>query len=146
MAQAHSEPAVKQPKAPAKRPRLRSTEAQLYVADFEASCVFYTSKLGFEVAFASGDPPFYGQVHRDDARLNLRLVGEPVFAGDIREREQLLSASVTVETAVEIENLFSEFQASNVTFAQTLRKEPWGASTFVIVDPDGNLVLFAGPA
>jgi hypothetical protein len=27
-----------------------------------------------------------------------------------------------------------------------LRKEPWGAETFIVKDPDGNLLLFAGPA
>jgi hypothetical protein len=32
------------------------------------------------------------------------------------------------------------------TFFQTLRKEPWGAKTFIVKDPDGNLLLFSGPA
>ncbi|MBD5656616.1 MAG: VOC family protein [Candidatus Eremiobacteraeota bacterium] len=128
------------------RPGLTSIEAQLYVADVEASCAFFTSKLGFAIAFVYGEPPFYGQVHRDDARLNLRMVCEPVFAGDIREREHLLSASITVATSAEIKNLYLEFQAKDVRFTQALKKEPWGARTFVVVDPDGNLVLFAGPA
>jgi catechol 2,3-dioxygenase-like lactoylglutathione lyase family enzyme len=135
-----------QSKQPATRPILSSTEAQLYVADVEASCAFYTSALGFAIAFAYGDPPFYGQVHRDNARLNLRLVCEPVFVGDVREREHLLSASITVETSAEIKKLFLEFQAANVRFSQVLRKEPWGARTFIIIDPDGNLILFAGPS
>ena len=52
----------------------------------QASCDFYTNKLGFKVNFAYGNPPFYGQVYRDHARLNLRLITEPVFAGDIRAR------------------------------------------------------------
>ena len=93
-----------------------------------------------------GDPPFYGQVRRDNARLNLRLVCEPVFAGDIREREHLLSASITVANADEVRQLFLSYQAAEVRFSQTLKKEPWGARTFVVMDPDGNLILFAGPA
>src|SRR5450432_1074687 len=88
------------------RPILNSIEAQLFVANIKSSCDFYTNKLGFTVAFTYGDPPFYGQVVRDNARLNLRLVCEPVFVGDIRKREQLLSASITVATAREIEQLF----------------------------------------
>jgi catechol 2,3-dioxygenase-like lactoylglutathione lyase family enzyme len=131
---------------PVSRPVLNSTEAQLFVADIKASCDFYTSKLGFTVAFVYGDPPFYGQVTRDHARLNLRLVCELVFAGDIREREHLLSASLTVATAEEIKQLFLAYQAAGVRFGQTLKKEPWGARTFVVADPDGNLILFAGPA
>lgn len=133
-------------KAKLHAPVLSGTEPQLYVADVKASCEFYTSKLGFDVAFVYGDPPFYGQVHRDRARLNLRMVGEPVFAGDIREREQLLSATITLRTKDETERLFDEFQSAGAPFAQVLKEEPWGALTFTIKDPDGNLILFAGPS
>ena len=125
---------------------LNSIEAQLFVASVQNSSDFYTSKLGFTVAFAYGDPPFYGQVVRDSAKLNLRLVCEPVFAGDIRKREGLLSASITVATTGELKQLFLEFQAAGVSFYQVLKREPWGARTFVISDPDENLILFAGPA
>ena len=130
---------------PVPRPILSSTEAQLFVADIKTSCEFYTDKLGFTVAFVYGDPPYYGQVSRDHARLNLRMVCEPVFT-DVREREHLLSASLTVATADEIKQLFLSYQAAGVPFHQTLKKEPWGARTFVVMDPDGNLILFAGPA
>ena len=125
---------------------LNSIEAQLYVASVQNSSDFYTSKLGFAVAFAYGNPPFYGQVVRDSAKLNLRLVCEPVFAGDIRKRENLLSASITVATATELKQLFLDYQAAGVSFHQVLKREPWGARTFVISDPDENLILFAGPA
>lgn len=128
------------------RPILSSTEAQLFVADIKASCDFYTDKLGFTVAFVYGEPPHYGQITRDRARLALRVVGEPVFVGDIREREHLLSASLTVATTSEIKQLFLSYQAAGVRFHQTLKKEPWGARTFIVLDPDGNLILFAGPA
>jgi catechol 2,3-dioxygenase-like lactoylglutathione lyase family enzyme len=127
------------------RPILNGIEAQLFVADIKRSCDFYTNKLGFAVAFVYGDPPFYGQVFRDRARINLRLVCGPVFAGDIREREGLLSASITVATANEVEQLFLGYEAGGVIFHQTLKKEPWGATTFVVSDPDENLILFAGP-
>jgi len=128
------------------RPIFNSTEAQLFVADIKASCDFYADKLGFTIAFVYGDPPFYGQVTCDQAKLNLRVVGEPVFVGDIREREHLLSASLTLATAEEIKQLFLSYQAAGVRFSQPLKKEPWGARTFIILDPDGNLILFAGPA
>ncbi len=128
------------------RPILSSTEAQLFVADIKASCDFYSNKLGFTVAFVYGNPPYYGQVTRDHARLNLKLVCEPVFVGDIREREHLLSATLTIATTDEIKQLFLNYQAAGVRFRQTLKKEPWGAITFIVLDPDGNLILFAGPA
>jgi catechol 2,3-dioxygenase-like lactoylglutathione lyase family enzyme len=129
----------------APRPILNSISAQLFVADIQASCDFYTGKLGFTVDFVYGDPPFYAQVTCDNARLSLRHVDEPVFAGDVREREALLSASITVASADEIKQLFLSYQALDVPFHQTLKQEPWGAITFIVADPDGNLILFAGP-
>jgi catechol 2,3-dioxygenase-like lactoylglutathione lyase family enzyme len=120
--------------------------AQLFVGDIQASCDFFTKKLGFAVAFIYGDPPFYGQVVRGEARLDLRSVWEPVFVGDVREREHLLSASMNVATGAELAQLFDEFAAAGVAFHQALKTEPWGARTFVVRDPDGNLLLFAGPA
>jgi catechol 2,3-dioxygenase-like lactoylglutathione lyase family enzyme len=128
------------------KPELTQVEAQLFVADIKASCAFFMSKLGFEVVFTYGEPPFYGQVKRDNARLNLRLVCEPVFVGDIREREQLLAASITLDSAAEIRQLFIQYQSAGVDFQQTLKQEPWGARTFIVRDPDSNLLLFAGPA
>ena len=121
-------------------------EPQLFVADIKASCDFFTGKLGFTVVFTYGEPPFYAQVARDAARINLRCVAEPVIDAALRDREELLSASLCVATAEEIKQLFLAFQSAGVTFFQTLRREPWGARNFIVKDPDGNLLLFAGPA
>jgi catechol 2,3-dioxygenase-like lactoylglutathione lyase family enzyme len=128
------------------RPILTSISAQLFVADIQASFDFFTGKLGFVADFAYGDPPFYGQVSRDNARLSLRHMDEPVFAGGVREREDLLSATITLDSASGIRELFGAYETAGVAFHQTLRPEPWEALTFVVRDPDGNLILFAGPA
>jgi catechol 2,3-dioxygenase-like lactoylglutathione lyase family enzyme len=128
------------------RPKIIATEAQLFVADVAVSCAFYKDKLGFEVAFNYGDPPFYAQVARDGARLNLRHMDEPVFVAGVREREGLLSATLTLASAAEANQLAQAFEAAGAPFHQPLKKESWGATTFVVKDPDGNLILFAAPA
>jgi uncharacterized glyoxalase superfamily protein PhnB len=125
---------------------IAAAEPQLFVADIKSSCDFFDGKLGFKIAFTYGEPPFYAQVMRDGVRLNLRCVEQPVIDAELRNREELLSASLTVATAEEIEALFLEFQASGATFFQTLKRQPWGARDFIVNDPDGNLLLFAGPA
>jgi uncharacterized glyoxalase superfamily protein PhnB len=135
-----------EPRPTTPRPILSAISAQLFVANMKSSCDFYTIKLGFGVEFIYGDPPYYGQVIRDNARLALRLVFEPVFVADVRKREHLLSASITVDTANEIKELFLSYQAAGVSFHQALKEEPWGARTFIVSDPDENLILFAGPA
>jgi hypothetical protein len=59
----------------------------------------------------------------------------------LRDGESLLSADMTVDTS----EAFLEFQAAGVIFFRTLTTERWGARTFIVKDPDGNLLLFAGP-
>jgi catechol 2,3-dioxygenase-like lactoylglutathione lyase family enzyme len=125
---------------------LTAAAPQLFVSDIKASCDFFAGKLGFTVVFTYGEPPFYARVSRDGARLNLRCVETAVIDPGLRDREQLLAASLEVATAEEIKQLFLEFQAADVTLFQTLRREPWGARNFILKDPDGNLLLFAGPA
>jgi len=125
------------------RPRLIAAEPQLFVSDIGAASAFFTEKLGFAVKFLYGEPPFYGQVTRDGAALNLRHVDAPVFDRERRAREDLLSAAITVD---DIAGLYKELRFRGVVFHQPLRVEPWGARTFIVADPDGNLLLFAGSA
>src|ERR1700761_6281272 len=76
------------------KPKLVAAEPQLFVADIKASCEFFTRKLGFSMAFTYGEPPYYAQVKRDGARLNLRCVDRPAIDSAMRDREELLSASL----------------------------------------------------
>ncbi len=127
---------------PQPRPVLGPAEPQLLVADIRAACDFYAGTLGFAVVFTYGEPPFYAQIRRDAARLNLRWVRGSVFAPGFREREvDVLSATIAVDDP---KALFLELQAAGAPFHQTLRTEPWGARIFIIRDPDGNLIAFAG--
>lgn len=124
---------------------LAAAEPQLFTTDFARSVAFY-QRIGFALVFAYGDPPFYGQVARDGARLNLRHVDRPVIDDTVRQAEDLVAATLPVDRAEAIESLFREFHAAAIPVHQKLRIEPWGSRTFIIRDPDGNLLLFAGPA
>lgn len=87
---------LKRSTMPSKRPRLRAIEAAVYVADVEAACDCSVSKLGFVVDFVHGEPPFYGRVHRNGARRNVRRIEEPVFAGPATERVAYSKRSATI--------------------------------------------------
>jgi catechol 2,3-dioxygenase-like lactoylglutathione lyase family enzyme len=121
-------------------------EPQMFVADIMRACEFFTSKLGFAIEFTYGEPPYYAQVKRDGARLNLRCVEQPVIDPVLRDRDELLAASLVVPTAEHIRQLCDEFEAAGVTFVQPLKRKDWGALDFIIKDIDGNLLLFAGPS
>lgn len=119
-----------------------TAEPQLFVTDMQAALDHYRETLGFSVAFVWGEPPFYAQVVRDGAKLNLRHVDGPVFSEALRKAEgEVLSATVATD---DVEGLYAEIADMGVTFHQPLRTEPWGARTFIVADPSGNLILFAG--
>lgn len=123
-------------------PVLKGALPVVFVSNVQASAAFFHDKLGFAIDFLHGNPPFYASVSRDAARLHLRFVHERVMAPGVREREEgLLSAFLEVDN---IKGLFAEYKAAGVDFVQPLRKEPWGASAFTVLDPDGNWIYFAG--
>jgi catechol 2,3-dioxygenase-like lactoylglutathione lyase family enzyme len=120
---------------PTSKPVLINATPQLFVSDIVASCDFFTRMLGFGVEFVYGEPPFYAQVIRDGASLALRHGDRPVM--------EKLAASISVD---DVQALHREFQTAGVAFHQELRREEWGARTFIVRDLDGNLLLFAGSA
>jgi catechol 2,3-dioxygenase-like lactoylglutathione lyase family enzyme len=114
----------------------------VFVTNFERALAFYCDKLGFEVVYTYGEPPFWGEVRRDGIAFNLRHVDDSPWIPGLRDEEQLLSLSVTTTDA---KALFVQYQAAGVEFQERLKEKPWKAVEFVVRDPDGNLVLFGSP-
>ncbi len=114
----------------------------VFVTNFERALTFYCDKLGFEVAYTYGEPPFWGEVRRDDIAFNLRHVDDSPWLPGLRDEEQLLSLSVTTTDA---KALFVQYQAAGIDFQERLKEKPWRAVEFVVRDPDGNLILFGSP-
>ncbi|MBS1726412.1 MAG: VOC family protein [Armatimonadetes bacterium] len=137
----HGHETMKAPETKATHsPLLTAAEPQLFVTDLPAALEFYQSVLGFSVRFSYGEPPFYAQVFRDAASLNLRLVHEPVMSAELVKSEELLAASITVKN---VKELFLEFREAEAEFHQSLVTQPWGSRTFIVKDREGNLLLFA---
>ena len=122
--------------------RLGPAIPQLFVGDIDRACRWYAG-LGFAEAFRHGAPPFYAQVARDAARLNLRRVDAPLVDPALLAREEYLAASITLE---DIDGLVDECHTAGILPHRPLRRQPWGARDLVLCDPDGNLLLFASPA
>jgi catechol 2,3-dioxygenase-like lactoylglutathione lyase family enzyme len=113
----------------------------VFVSEVGAAAEFYRDRLGFAIDFLHGQPAFYASVSRDEPSIHLRFVHQPAFVVGLREQEQLISAFVAVAN---VKGLFREYEARNVPFVHRLKKEPWGQSSFIVRDPDGNWLCFAG--
>jgi uncharacterized glyoxalase superfamily protein PhnB len=125
---------------------LSPAEPSLFASDIEQTLEYFTDKLGFEIVFTYGEPMFYAQVGRDKARINVRQVHGDAFVEGIRERDELLTASIPAGNAADLRALYEEFEKAGVDFFRPLKQEKWGARTFIVRDRDGNLLLFAGTA
>jgi catechol 2,3-dioxygenase-like lactoylglutathione lyase family enzyme len=121
--------------------RLKTAVPVLYVRDVAASAEFYRDRLGFQIDFLHGDPPFYGAVSRDGARLHLKFVHDAVFGPGRVEDEGLIMAFVPVDN---VEVLYAECRAKGVDLSQDLTRQDWGGTDFHVIDPDGNRIAFVG--
>ena len=111
----------------------------LFVRDVPASAAYFRDRLGFEIDFLYGDPPFYGAVSRGSVCLHLRFVRDPNFA-ELASREiSLILASIEVP---DVQELFEEFTARGAEFEQAPIKQVWGGTDFHVRDPDGNVISF----
>jgi uncharacterized glyoxalase superfamily protein PhnB len=111
----------------------------LFVRDVAVSAAFFREKLGFEIDFRHGEPPFYASVSRGEACLHLRCVHQPNFT-ELAEREvSLILATAEVS---DVQGLFAEFSERGVEFAQAPTSQPWGGTDFHVRDPDGNVISF----
>jgi len=131
--------AVKTPRALSGPPVIRRVIPILLVRNVTVSATFFEQKLGFEIDFLHGLPPFYGSISRDGVCLHLRFVHEPFFAEAAALEESVICASLEVSN---VQGLFKEFEAQGVEFAQNLVKQAWGGTDFQVRDPDGNVVSF----
>ena len=120
-------------------PFLKDVTPILCVRDVKTCAAFFQQKLGFEIDFLHGLPPFYGAVSRDGVCLHMRYVQQPLFAQMAAQEKSLILASIQVSN---VQGLFKEFKARGVEFAQTLKKQAWGGTDFQVRDPDGNVISF----
>jgi uncharacterized glyoxalase superfamily protein PhnB len=134
---------LKTPRASSSPPFLKDVTPILLVRDVKACAAFFEQKLGFQIDFLHGLPPFYGAVSRDGVCLHLRYVQQPLFAQAAAQEKSLICASIEVSN---VQGLFKEFKARGVEFAQTLKKQAWGGTDFHVRDPDGNVISFVSYA
>ena len=130
---------VARPAPPTPSPCLASVTPILFTRDIIGVATFWRDKLGFEIDFLHGQPPFYGAVSRDGACLHLRYVREPNFAALAAREVPLILATIEVAN---VRALFAEFEARGVDFPQRLTRQAWGGLDFHVRDPEGNVVSF----
>ena len=106
--------------------------AGLAVADLQAAVEFYTTKLGFQLAFMYGEPP-------DFAGLNLGKVQIFLSQGDTSPSADVPAAYFRVGDA---DQLFEYHRANGVEVTCEIDDRPYGIRDYRVRDLYGHLLVF----
>lgn len=102
------------------------------VRDLAVAMDHYESKLGFSKDWVHGDPPDFGSVSRDAARIFL-------CEGCSSSSNWMMVFHPDVDT------LHAEMSAAGAHVTEPVRNMPWGVREFHVRDLDGNTIRFGGP-
>lgn len=112
-------------------PRLLAGIPVLPSLDLEASLDFYETKLGFRRNIESDD---YCGVERDGIQIHFWLCREPELPENSSCRINMTG----------VDALHEECRAAGIVHPDgALETKEWGFREFTVVDPHGNLVVFA---
>ena len=120
--------------------RLDRSLPYVWVRDLDAAKVYYTDRLGFEVAYEArwdgeGRPAGLVGVERDGATLQLS-----VCQCDDQRHDGLAFFAIEMKSGVD--PLYAEYSAKQVKMRHELKLHDYGAKDFTLEDPDGNWIEF----
>ncbi len=120
-------------------------QVNLAVKDLQASAVFYTETFDFKEL---ANIPGYILLQRSSLILGLKT-DELLWYPDPGERPvDTLDRGVGVELVLEISDIdqfHSRMQQAGVAIHEPLKEQPWGATDFRMVDPDGYYWRITSP-
>jgi uncharacterized glyoxalase superfamily protein PhnB len=113
--------------------KLERIAPELPSADLVRALAYYEKKLGFEVALRLPGNE-YAIVERDDVAVHLFVDGASKSS----------PVGVHIFTS-NLDQLFSELQASGADLTQKIERKPWGNRDFRVRDEFGNELKFTEP-
>jgi ribosomal protein S18 acetylase RimI-like enzyme/uncharacterized glyoxalase superfamily protein PhnB len=114
---------------------ITSSEPIFAVSDIVRSVRFYRDVIGFEHEWLWGDPPTHAGVRWGNMQLMFSL------------RPQLAAKVAGLQHFFRVQNvraLYDRHKSQNAPIIHDLENKPWGLSEYVIRDPDGYELRFAG--
>jgi len=105
--------------------------ASLAVRDIPAAVDFYANKLGFRLAFTSGDPPNIAGVNLGD---NVQIF--------LRQGTPDPNGSVVFFVIGDADEFYDFHRANGVEIAEAPSDKPWHIRDYTVRDLDGNYLIF----
>ncbi len=105
-------------------------------ADLEATMAYYRDVLGFRIDWTYGEPANFGSASRGGVTIMFSQHHE------LAERSAGQSIWVKVDDA---DILHEEHRAKGAKIVEEIGERPWGVREYVVEDPNGYRLRFAGP-
>ena len=115
--------------------RVLTLEPILAVRDVVAATAYWRDMLGFEEVWLWGEPPTHGGANQDGVALQFCL--NPALA----ERAEGQTIWIRVQN---VQATYALHQERGAEIVAALERKRWGLSEYVIRDPDGYRLRFAG--
>lgn len=105
-------------------------------ADIEGSIRFYKEVLGFSSSWTWGDPPTFGCASWGSVEIMFNL--QPDLAARVEGHQHWIRAD-------EVDELYSRHVERGAKVVSPIEDKPWGVREYVVEDPSGYHLRFAGP-
>jgi catechol 2,3-dioxygenase-like lactoylglutathione lyase family enzyme len=117
--------------------RISRAIAQLRTTDLEESIRFYTTKLGFTLAFRYED--FYAGIRAGSQLFHLKLVDEKDPSIQFVDKGEHFHLYLETNDAVAAAEALKQ---NGVRLVKDVHTTPWGRKEFVIHDDQGHTLYF----
>lgn len=98
---------------------------------------YYDKKLGFKMAAARGDPPYYIVVERDGVKIH--------FSEREDISEKLQPAHAYISTA-NVDSIYEEYRARGLKMFSPPEDKDHGMREFEVADCNGHFLTFGQPS
>ncbi len=104
-------------------------------SDILATLQFYKEVLGFETTWTYGEPPTFGSASGGGTTIMFNL--QPELAAKVGGHQHWIKVD-------EVDELYRKHLANGATIVTPIADKPWGAREYVVSDPNGYHLRFAG--
>lgn len=112
----------------------QACEPILPVRDVRRSVAYYRDALGFERAWMYLDPPVHGGIALGRFQLQFTLCADHDAAG----------GAMLMIRVDDVAGFERQHRAAGAEIVAALEDKPWGLAEYVVRDPDGHRLRFAG--
>ena len=112
-----------------------SSTAIFASSDIEATLAYYKDVLGFESTWTWDDPPTFGSASMGGVTIMFNL--QPELAAKVKGHQHWVKVD-------EVDELYRLHRANGAMVVQDIEDKPWGAREYVVEDPNGYHLRFAG--